>query len=317
MNKTFAFRQRAGHLNWNLISSVDIFRIVDELRIDELQSVLDPVAFCEFSVSDVKRNTVDATTKLVHLMQLMIEYLLYCQESQLQLVKDLDGQNRMLRKDLKACTRDNLSYREDIKIYKRQLALLKQALNNGGDYGDQISYRVVNPPLNAEHLKPILEPICAMIESVQRHEKETRDYVKSTLDSQRDEFRKLNAENIVPATNGETYTWEQVQTALKKQRKEISMSLQQREAELNDRQTELEDRENQLFAAELVLQDREKELEKAPVLSSTSIGLNTSASIDKGAVKKWNAHFVAMNFLHSTLKSSKGLSYCTCIVVTI
>lgn len=303
MNKTFAFRQRAGHLNWKLISSVDIFRIVDELRIDELQSVLDPVAFCEFSVSDVKRNTVDATTKLVHLMQLMIEYLLYCQESQLQLVKDMDSQNRMLRKDLKACTRDNVSYREDIKIYKRQLALLKQALDSGGDYGDQISYRVVNPPINAEHLKPILEPICAMIESVQRHEKETRDYVKSTLDSQRDEFRKLNAENNAQAANGETYTWENVQLALKKQKKEMGMSLKQREAELNERQAELEDRENQLFAAELALQDREAALEKKSP-TSTSVGLNTSASIDKGTVKKWNAHFVAMNFLHSTLKSS-------------
>lgn len=302
MNKTFAFRQRAGHLNWKLISSVDIFRIVDDLRIDELQSVLDPVAFCEFSVSDVKRNTVDATTKLIHLMQLMIEYLLYCQESQLQLVKEMDGQNRLLRKSLKACTRDNAAFREDIKIYKRQLALLKQALNNGSDFGDQISYRVINPPVSSEHMKPILEPICAMIESVQRHEKETRDFMKNTLDEQRAAMARLaNAENM--PVSEDLWDSARVKEALRQQRRELMTTMNLRELELDEREAQLVDRENNVFAAELSLKDREDQLNNQP--TSHSIGLNTS--IEKDSVRKYNIKFVAMNFLHSTLKASKSL----------
>jgi hypothetical protein len=311
MNKTFAFRQRAGHLNWKLISSVDIFRIVDDLRIDELQSVLDPVAFCEFSVSDVKRNTVDATTKLVHLMQLMIEYLLYCQESQLQLVKEMDGQNRILRKSMKACSRDNLAFREDIKIYKRQLALLKQALHQGADYGDQISYRVLNPPISPEQIKPILEPICAMIESVQRHEKETRDFMKSTLDEQRTAMQKVsNAENIPPT--GEMWDSEQLRLALKKQRKDLTSDMRRREEELDKREERLIARENDLFAEEIRLKGLSDASQKQKS-TGTSIGLNTSASLDRGTVKKLNARFVAMNFLQTTLKSSKctALHYTT------
>lgn len=296
MNKTFAFRQREGHLNWKLISAVDIFRIVDELRIDELQSVLDPVAFCEFSVSDVKRNTVDATTKLVHLMQLMIEYLLYCQESQLQLVKDLDTQNRTLRKDLKACTRENMAFREDIKIYKRQLALLKQALNKGEEYGDNISYRLINPPLSREHLKPILDPICAMVECIQRHEKETRDYMRTNLNGN-------TKENITPVSNIMGFTWEQMKEALQKQREDLAGGLSAREALLNARQAELEERENQLSAAELLLREREDELERG--VNSKSIALNTTTPVKTTNIKKFNVHFVAMNFLHTTLKSSK------------
>lgn len=292
MNKTFAFRQRAGHLNWKLISSIDIFRIVDELRIDELQSVLDPIAFCEFSVSDVKRNTVDATTKLVHLMQLMIEYLLYCQEAQLLLLKDMDGQNRALRKDIKLCTRDNMSFREDIKIYKRQLALLKQALNQGGDGGDQITYRMINPPVSPEQLKPILEPICAMIESVHRHERETREYMRAALEQR-------PPQTATPSRDEDMSSLQQMQNAIVIARNEAKAEAKLRELELRAREKELEAREKELEAREKEQQRREGELAEALRRPPTAV-----VTTDSGNIKKWNVHFVAMNFLHTTLKSS-------------
>ena len=68
----FTFRQRAGRLDWKVISSIDIDEIVINLKINELQSVLDSITFSEVSTTDIKHNTVDHVVRLIQIMQLTI-----------------------------------------------------------------------------------------------------------------------------------------------------------------------------------------------------------------------------------------------------
>lgn len=77
MASAFSFRQRVGKLDWKLISSINLEDIILNMKISELQGVLDEVTFCDFSAVDVKGNTVDSISKLVQLMQLICEYLLH------------------------------------------------------------------------------------------------------------------------------------------------------------------------------------------------------------------------------------------------
>ena len=51
--KPFAFRQRVGHVNWKAITSVDIETVVDDNQIEELQSIVDDVTFCEIKSADI------------------------------------------------------------------------------------------------------------------------------------------------------------------------------------------------------------------------------------------------------------------------
>ena len=64
----FAFRQRIGPINWKIISGIDMNAVIKEVKIDDLQSILDIVTFSEFKDADVNKSTVQTTVKLVQLM---------------------------------------------------------------------------------------------------------------------------------------------------------------------------------------------------------------------------------------------------------
>jgi hypothetical protein len=253
----------------------------------------------------------------------MIEYLLYCQEAQLQLVRELEASNRSLRKDIKVCARENASYREDIKIYKRQLQMMKQAMSSGEGYGDRIVYRPVNAPPSSPNLQPIMEPICQLIESVQRHEKETREFVKQTLDEQRNVLQQqlsLASSQRSNLSQGDNLkqmleeTLQQNKAAIRVEEIRIAKMLEQKEAELNERQSALERRESELFVAEIQLREREEDLKRAAqlqnavnisaTLTNSDINSNTNSN---GNLRSWNAKYVALTVLSSAFKNSEFL----------
>lgn len=276
--KTFSFRQRVGHLNWKLVSGVDIFRVVDELQIDELQSVLDPVAFCEFTANDVRRNTVESITKLVQLMQLIIEYLLYSQETQMQMAKEIIKSNCDLKTKSKDLTRKNAACLEDIKIYKRQLTILKRSIKNPSAAIDppKVLYQPAvseeAPVDNKLNIERIVEPICQMIESVQRHERETREFVKTTLDERREtQNRNANKECEDMVSFMKSYFARQ-----EFEFDERSKVLRMKEMGLNERQAALDRREAELNLTYVSMKERIKLLDEEILKSRTSAGMHTA-----------------------------------------
>lgn len=188
--RPFAFRQRVGDVNWRAVSSVDVERIVDDNKIEELQSIIDDVTFCDVKSSDIKGNTIHSTKKFIHLMQLMLEYLLYCQESQLQLVRDLHKKNHHMKNQNKIITQKNESAKEDIRIYRRQIAMMKESIKNLNIKDKTIEHppRLFDP-LNRENKSPnVADNVNPIIDSMLQHERETRNFVKDIITEQRHSF---------------------------------------------------------------------------------------------------------------------------------
>lgn len=136
----FSFRQRFGHLNWKHISSIDVNEILEEGNIVELQAILDNLVFSVFHRDDVINNSIENVAKLVHIMQLMIEYLLHCQESQYQVIDTFQKKNHNIKKCLTSLEKEKKALKEDVKIYQRQIAILRQSLTKAQDMVRDLSF---------------------------------------------------------------------------------------------------------------------------------------------------------------------------------
>jgi hypothetical protein len=188
----FTFRQRAGKLNWKIVSSVNVDNVVENSDTVELQSVIDIVTFSEFAPADVKANTVDSVSQLVNIMQLVIEYLLFCQESQYRLVSIHQEKNNALKHKISVYKRELAAIEEDNKIYQRQLQLLRKSLSKTQSYiGQPTAPRVI---LGSENIPPdqlnanSKQPFGALMETIMQHERDNREFLKSLLDDQRSTF---------------------------------------------------------------------------------------------------------------------------------
>jgi hypothetical protein len=193
--KSFSFRQRAGDLNWKKVSEIDI---TNAIEIDELQSILDSVTFSEINEKDLKKTPVETSTKLIKLMQLSIEYLLFCQESQFNAVENFHSLSKKQRQKIKYIEKDNASLKEDIKVYRRQLSLMQKSILNHNSLSKNPT-EILEPKVvlkrtdfeyegnNADNLSISVQPI---MDSVLKHERETQNFLKDIIDNQRLTFLK-------------------------------------------------------------------------------------------------------------------------------
>lgn len=156
------FRQRVGKINWNALSSCNLRKIVENKYIDHLQKVLDNVTFSEFTEADVRSQSVETISKLVNVMQLIIEYLLCYQEVQIKTIKSNKELITVLKKDKTALVKERAFYSEDTTIYNKQLRLLRNALKTVTDMikypedvvkGTKTSSRIIFDPLEAMQAK--------------------------------------------------------------------------------------------------------------------------------------------------------------------
>ena len=139
----YKFRQRAGRIEWNNISKIDIDDVIGNGRLGDLQSILDNVTFSEITLNDIGRDQGPGSVlKLVQSMQLMLEYVLQGQEFQAGLVTKMHSKYGPLKKKVSRLETENVFLKEDIKVYKRQLAGLRSRLQAEGkdtdlpsDYG--------------------------------------------------------------------------------------------------------------------------------------------------------------------------------------
>jgi cell division protein FtsB len=262
--KKFAFRQRIGAVNWKIISSVDLERVIDECNVEELQVALDAVTFCDFTSSEVKRNSVESITNLVSLMQFMLEYMLYCQESQLQLVLQLRKRNEALKAHDKELSQRNTSLKEDVKIYQKQLAMLRESLSK---YQTSFPNRRIVTKENDNrdnHENP-----GAIVESILRHERETRQHVHDMLEQQRaaflQELSAFSTKSNTPSTNVAAIQsqLDEYMAKILSQLSNIQINNQLNNSN-NDEMNEINYNKklNKLRNREMMLDDREKGLEQ-------------------------------------------------------
>lgn len=188
---TFSFRQRVGKLNWKVISSVDVDSVVEETDIVELQSVIDIVTFSEFCPVDVKENTIESVCKLVNIMQLIVEYLLHCQESQYRLLQITHEKNQNLRNKNQHLKKQCAALCEDCKIYQNQCDALRHSLAKANqliaDSGLRADPRIVLGTRKDEKEKTTGNAN-NIVDTMMQNEKENKLFFKSLLEEQRSEL---------------------------------------------------------------------------------------------------------------------------------
>ena len=177
----FAFRQRVGKINWNIVSAVNIPNVVEHLKVNELQSVLDAITFCEFASSDVRNCPIDTVAQLIHIFQFTVEFLLHSQENQNILIERIQRKGNLLKNENKSLSTQIASLKEDTKIYQRQLSVLRQSMN----IREPQNPRLVDMSNKKDSLE--IQPIIA---SVLQSEKESRELLRVLLVEQRTTFMK-------------------------------------------------------------------------------------------------------------------------------
>jgi Iguana/Dzip1-like DAZ-interacting protein N-terminal len=176
----FAFRQRVGKINWNVVSAVCIQDVVEHLKVNELQTVLDAITFCEFKPSDVKNCPIETVVQLVQIFQFTIEFLLHSQESQNVLIDRMHRKNTSLKDSNRHLSAQVASYKEDTKIYQRQLLVLRQSMN----------IREPQHPRVVDLKRKDSSDIQPIVASVLQSEKESREHLRVLLEDQRIAFMK-------------------------------------------------------------------------------------------------------------------------------
>ena len=88
----FAFQDRQGRLNWRQLMNVDLDRIIREVDLKQLESLLQNITYAALDRDDLDRLGDHHFIKLFKLSQLSIEYLLYTQSYLESLCKALDMQ---------------------------------------------------------------------------------------------------------------------------------------------------------------------------------------------------------------------------------
>ncbi|CAE7428325.1 DZIP1L [Symbiodinium necroappetens] len=98
----FIFRPRTGRINWRLLHSLDLDRVVREGDIDTIQAYLDNITYSRFSREDLEVTSDDGLIKVVQLAQLCMEYLNSMCASSQQLIQGLSERVRIQAAQLKA-----------------------------------------------------------------------------------------------------------------------------------------------------------------------------------------------------------------------
>lgn len=189
-NQTFAFRQRIGQVNWKQISSINIEDIIQNLKVNELQALLDNVTFSEITLQDLKQNSIQSIQLLLHINQLIIEYLLFHQEEQYATIHSLQRKVAHLKTQRDSFQQQTITYQEDIKTYKRQLHILRKALQSGkkddGTAEEKHGARIIYPRPN--DTTDNHETTRDLIKTLVEHETDARKMMSSLLEEQRRAF---------------------------------------------------------------------------------------------------------------------------------
>ena len=188
-SSSFGFRQRVGTLNWSAVSSLDVDAVVAKVEVAALQDVLDTVTFSVVDASDLRHCTHETVAKLLRIFQFTVEYLLHCQETQSAVVHKVHERNAALTSRNQQLAQQVESLREDRRVYQRQLSVLKSTV---GVLQPQPPRTVVEAFDNSKKKRggvdvAELQPI---LDSVLKHEKESREMLRTLLEEQRSTFMK-------------------------------------------------------------------------------------------------------------------------------
>ena len=119
--KPFQFFSGTERLDWAVLTAIDISRLVREVNVDTLQRVIDNIAFARLTREEAALFTPDHVVHLFTLSQLVLQYLVYSQDT-------LSRLNTSLRERLAEVQQSNKRLEDETSTRKEQLAAVKKEL---------------------------------------------------------------------------------------------------------------------------------------------------------------------------------------------
>ncbi|CAE8657245.1 unnamed protein product, partial [Polarella glacialis] len=98
----FIFRPRTGRINWRLLHSLDLDRVVREGDVDTIQAHMDNITYARFGREDMESMSDDSIVKVVQLAQLCMEFLNSLCGSSQQLLQGLSERVRIQAAQIRA-----------------------------------------------------------------------------------------------------------------------------------------------------------------------------------------------------------------------
>ena len=124
----FQFQERQGRINWRTVLNTDVDKLVKDIDLRQLESLLQNLTYAQLDREDLERMGDAHFVKLFRLAQLSIEYLIYTQNYLETLTKTLDMQYKHTYEETEK-VRDKIKQQtEENAIMKRELKLKQKTL---------------------------------------------------------------------------------------------------------------------------------------------------------------------------------------------
>ncbi|XP_034340545.1 cilium assembly protein DZIP1L isoform X3 [Arvicanthis niloticus] len=160
---TFKFQPRRESIDWRRISAVDVDRVARELDVATLQENIAGVTFCNLDgeVCNHCRQPVDPVLlKVLRLAQLIIEYLLHCQDCLSTSVAQLEarlqaslGQQQRGQQELGRQADELKGVREESRRRRKMISTLQQLLLQTGAHSYHTCHLCDKTFMNATFLR--------------------------------------------------------------------------------------------------------------------------------------------------------------------
>ncbi|XP_028643904.1 zinc finger protein DZIP1L [Grammomys surdaster] len=160
---TFKFQPRRESIDWRRISAVDVDRVARELDVATLQENIAGVTFCNLDqeVCNHCRQPVDPVLlKVLRLAQLIIEYLLHCQDCLSASVAQLEarlqaslGQQQRGQQELGRQADELKGVREESRRRRKMISTLQQLLLQTGVHSYHTCHLCDKTFMNATFLR--------------------------------------------------------------------------------------------------------------------------------------------------------------------
>nr|XP_012643200.1 zinc finger protein DZIP1L isoform X2 [Microcebus murinus] len=159
----FKFQPRRESMDWRRISTLDVDRVIRELDVATLQENITGVTFCNLDREVCSRcgQPVDpALLKVLRLAQLIIEYLLHCQDCLSASIAQLEarlqaslGQQQRGQQELGRQADELKGVREESRRRRKMISTLQQLLMQTGSHSYHMCHLCDKTFMNATFLR--------------------------------------------------------------------------------------------------------------------------------------------------------------------
>ncbi|CAD2220310.1 Iguana/Dzip1-like DAZ-interacting protein N-terminal, putative [Angomonas deanei] len=128
MSQPFEFVQGNERLDWGILVSIDLQRLVRDVNVDTLQRIVENLAFARITRDEAAMFTADHTVHLFTLAQVVLQYLVYSQECLAKMNLKLNERLSEVQVSLKQTEKEKDALSEEVLVLKKEVKAQRRTL---------------------------------------------------------------------------------------------------------------------------------------------------------------------------------------------